>query len=275
MQQTLKSEIQGRKRQRGSLLFVNVKKTITVFLLGALATLIVACGGSSDATPTRTRVAQAEPTQTPWIVYVPVTVTPGPATATLEPTVTPNAPPPTAVPPTRPPATPRPVQPTKPPEQPTTPADSPTPPPPPTTPAPSCGSTYQVTKLTFPENGVLRDVKNTSAQGKTIEFKWEPIADYEMDPKIGYRVNVSTKINSVSLFISHNAYLQARKVILPAQPAWGLTNGDDMTATWNVEVIMASGEFNDSGDDRQPPQGTITVCGPASPSFSINLHAVG
>ncbi|HZQ10452.1 MAG TPA: hypothetical protein VFD70_27985 [Anaerolineae bacterium] len=255
---------------------MNVKKTITIFLFGALALFVVACGGSNDATPTRTRVAQAEPTQTPWIVYVPVTVTPGPATATLEPTVTSNAPPPTAVPPTRPPATPRPVQPTNPPEQPTTPAEPPTAPPPPTTPVPSCGSTYQVTKLTFPANGDVRDVKNTPGkEGKTIQFKWEPIAAYEMDPKIGYRVNVSTKFNSVALYISHNDYLQKKVAILGAQPAWGLTNGDDMTATWNVEVIMASGEFNDAGDDREPPLGTITVCGPPSPSFTIPLHVVG
>ncbi|HZQ10414.1 MAG TPA: hypothetical protein VFD70_27795 [Anaerolineae bacterium] len=255
---------------------MNVKKTITVFMLGALATLIVACGGSSDATPTRTRVAQAEPTQTPWIVYVPVTVTPGPATATLEPTVTPNAPPPTAVPPTRPPATPRPVQPTKPPEQPTTPADSPTPPPPPTTPAPSCGEAYQVTKLREPENGATRDVKNASGrEGKTLRFIWDPIVTYELDPKIGYRVNISTKFNSVSLYISHNDYLKEGVAILGQQPTWGLTNGDDMTATWNVDVIMASGEFNDVGDDRQPPQGTITVCGPTSPSFTIYLHPIG
>lgn len=242
-------------------------------MLGVLAVLSAACGGA-DATPTRTRVAQAEPTQTPWIIYIPVTVTPGPATATLEPTSTPNGPPPTAVPPTRAPANTRPPQPTKEP-QPTTPAESPTPAPPPPTAAPTCGQTYQVTKLIDPSpNGVVRDVINNSRAGKTLQFKWDPVVAYELPTNIGYRVNVSTNANSVALYISHNAYLQEQVAILSAQGSYGLTLGDDRTASWNVDVIMASGEFNDAGDDTQPPLGTVTVCGPSSPTWTIELHVM-
>lgn len=255
------------------LVHVNVKKLIAIAAFLTLAAASAACGGA-DATPTRVRVAQAEPTQTPWIIYIPVTVTPGPATATLEPTSTPDAPQPTVAA-TRAPATPRPVQPTAPPQeqpvQPTTPPEPPTAEPPTATPAPSCGQAYQVTNLTFPENGAKREASPKSGAGKTIQFKWDPIASYEMDPKIGYRVSISTPQNSQALYISHNAYLKDQVVILSQQATYGMTQGDDTTANWHVDVIMASGEFNDVGDDTQPPLGTITVCGPSSPTFSIEL----
>lgn len=241
-------------------------------MLGALAVVSAACGGG-DATPTRTRVAQAEPTQTPWIIYIPVTVTPGPATATLEPTSTPSEPTAAPVPPTRTraPVTPRPTQP----PQPTAPSQSPSAEAPSATPAASCGDVYQVKTLTDPNpNGTTRDVRNASGQGKTIQFKWEPVVPYELSPKIGYRVNVSTKINSAALYISHNAYLREQLAILNQQASWGLTQGDDATASWNVDVIMATGEFNDTGDDTQPPLGTVTVCGPSSPTWTIQLHVI-
>jgi len=253
---------------------VNVKKTILALALIALALVSIACSGS-DATPTRTRVAEALPTQTPWVIYVPVTVTPGPATATLEPTVTPSGPQPTA---TKPPATARPAQPTKPPRTappaataaPTD-AGPPSPAPPTATTAPSCGQAYQVTKLTFPENGAKRRARPGGGAGATIQFKWDPIAGYDLDPKIGYRVNISTPKNSAALYISHNAYLKEQVAILNQQATYGLTNGDDATATWTVDVIMTDGEFNDVGDDTQPPVGTISTCGPTSPPFTIQL----
>lgn len=250
---------------------MNVKKTIAFLLVSGLGLVSVACGGD-NATPTRTRVAQAEPTQTAYIIYVPVTVTPGPATATLEPTITPNAPAPTTVPPTNPPApkNTRPPQPTNPP-QPTAPPESATPEPPTATPAPSCGEAYQVKNLLFPENGARRRAKPGSGAGATIQFKWEPIANYELDPRIGYRVLVNTPRNGQVLYISHNAYLKEQVVILNQQATYGLAMGEDANATWFVDVIMASGEFNDVGDDSQPPLGTITVCGPSSPTFSIEL----
>lgn len=254
---------------------MNVKKIIAVFFFGALTALGAACSGGGG-TPTRTRVAQAEATQTPWIIIVPVTVTPGPATITLEATSTPSAPEATAVPPTRTraPATERPPQPTAP-LQPTAPAESPTAEPPPATPAPSCGEAYQVTKLTFPENGARRRAKSGSGAGATIQFKFDPVVAYEIDPKIGYRVNVSTTRNSQALYISHNTYLKEQVVILSQQATYGLTQGDDANANWSVDVIMATGEFNDAGDDSQQPLGTIAACGPTSPTFTIELAVEG
>lgn len=255
---------------------MNFKKTIAIATFCALAVLSAACS-AGGATPTRTRIAEAEATQTPWIIYVPVTVTPGPATATLIPEVAPVVTePPTAAPtntraPVQPTAVPQQPEATSPPPPPTAPAESPTPQPPPATPAPSCGTTYQVTNLTFPENGAKRRAKNTSGAGATIQFKFDPVVAYEIDPKIGYRVNISTKRNSAALYISHNTYLKEQVVILSQQATYGLTLGDDATADWTVDVIMASGEFNDNGDDQTAPLGTVTVCGPTSPTFSIEL----
>ncbi len=264
------------ERRVGFPLQLNVKKTIALVAVGALAALTIGCGGSGG-TPTRTRTAESLATQTPWLIYVPVTVTPGPDTATLEPTVTPDAPTATAVPPTKPPATARPVPPTKA-AQPTTPPVAVTQPTavtvaaaPTASPAPSCGQTYQITNLTFPENNATRRAKPGGGAGATIRFNWDPVAAYELDPKLGYRVNVSTKLNSQALYISHNGYLKERAAILNQQATYGLTNGDDATATWTVDVIMTTGEFNDAGDDATPPLGTVIVCGPTSPSFTIQL----
>lgn len=251
---------------------MNVKKTIAFLLLSALGVVSVACGGG-DATPTRTRVAEALSTQTPWIIYVPVTVTPGPATATLEATSTSSAPQPTAIPPTKIVPTARPH--TAVPKATDTPVGPPTPAPPTETPKPSCGQAYQVTTLLFPENGARRDAKSGSGAGKTIQFRWEAVAAYEIDPHIGYRVNISTKRNSVALYVSHNTYIKENVAILDQQSTWGLTQGDDATATWTVDVIRAEGEFNDVGDDKQPPLGSIAVCGPTSPPFTIELVVVG
>lgn len=256
---------------------MNVKKTIALSLFCALAVLSVACSGG-DATPTRTRVAEAQPTQTAWIIYVPVTVTPGPATATLEATSTPSAPQPTAVPPTQVKPTARPHTPVPVVQATATSSAPPTAAPPTATTAPSCGQTYQVTTLTFPANGDTRRAKPGSGAGATIQFKFEPVAAFEIDPHIGYRVNVGTKSNRTALYMSHNKYLSAMKLdgmVLSQQATYGLTLGDDATADWTVDVIMTSGEFVDSGDQGQPPTGTITTCGPTSPTFSIQLAVEG
>jgi hypothetical protein len=224
-------------------------------------------------------VAQAEATQTPWIIYVPVTVTPGPEIATLEPTVTPSAPTATLVPPTntpRPPTEVPPEQPTQPPQPaaPTTPPEAqaqPTAEALPPTAAPSCGESFQVTNLTFPENGARRRARAGSGAGATVQFKFDPVVAHELDPKIGYRVLVQTPRNSQALYISHNEYLREEVVILNQQATYGMTLGDDVNATWVVDVIQITGEFNDSGDDSQTPTGTIAVCGPTSPQFTMEL----
>ncbi len=246
--------------------------------MALVAVLGTACSGSGGPTPTRTPKAVAEKgdaTQTPWIIYVPVTTTPDPNTVTPLPTVTSSQPQPTtaqAAPPTRTkaPATPKPAT-----AKPTAaPANSPTPAPPPATAAPACGQAYQVNRLTFPANPATREVKAGGGASKTIQFKWDEVSPYELDPKIGYQILVKAPKNSAVIYISHNGYLDVKSgngAILSQQAAYGLTNGDDTNATWDVTVVMASGGFDDQNG---LAMGTITACGPASPSSQIYLKVV-
>jgi hypothetical protein len=254
---------------------VNVKKLIAVALLSLIAGLSVACSGAGP-TPTRTPQAVAEnnPTQTPWIIYVPVTNTPEPFTVTPLPTVTASQPTPrptntraprTAAPVVRATAAPR-ATPTS--------ADSPTPPPPPPTPTPSCGQTYQVTQLIFPADGDTRQAKAGGGASKTIQFKWTPVASYKLDPKIGYHVIITAPKNSTELYISHDGYLDVMNgngAVLSQQATWGLTNGDDVDIHWNVTVVYSSGGYD---DQTFTIIGTATPCGPVSPTYTVHLQVV-
>lgn len=255
---------------------VNVKKIILVVLLGVAMALSAACGGAGP-TPTRTPKAVADsgaPTQTPWFVYVPVTTTPEPFTITPLPTVT-SASPPTAVP--RPTNTraPRPVAaaasatPIPPTGIPVTETPAPTA-------TPSCGQSYQVTQLTFPKNGDTRDAHAGGGAAHTIQFKWAPVATWDLDPTIGYHIIITgpTPGRSAELYISHNGYLTVQSgngAILSQQATYTMTQGDDTDIQWNVTVVKSSGGFD---DQNFAIIGTPTICGPASPSFTIHLKVV-
>ncbi len=258
---------------------MNVKKRyLLVGLLALFAVLGTACSGSGGPTPTRTPKAVAEKgdaTQTPWIIYVPVTTTPEPFTVTPLATVTSAKPQqPTAAPaqPTRTkaPATAKPVS-----AKPTaTQAIPPTAVPPSATSLPACGQTYQVSQLIFPKNNDTREVKAGGGAGKTVQFKWAPVASWELDSKLGYQIYVKTKTNSQAIYISHNGYLKVQNengAILSQQAAYGLTQGDDSQAQWNVTVVMSSGGFD---DQNFAILGTATACGPASATFLLNLKVV-
>lgn len=249
------------------------RRAVTLLVLGTLVALSAACSGG-EATPTRiAKAATDAPTQTPWIIYLPITTTPEPFTATPLPTTTPEKPEPTITR-TRAPATTRPTAApvTKAPAEPTQPAEPPTAEAPPATPPPSCGQPYSVTTLKEPEDGVLTTTKQGSGQGRTLRFIWVPVSNSDIDPTIGYRVNIHSPVNSAALYISHNAYLRDGVVILNQQATYGLTAGDDITVTWSVDVIKSSGEFTDSGDHMTPPLGTMSPCGPTSPQWTILLH---
>ncbi len=250
---------------------MNVKKIIMVALLGFLAASGAACSGAGP-TPTRTPRAVAEngnATQTPWIIYVPVTNTPEPMTVTPLPTVTSSKP----EQPTPKPATPRPTR-TAATKAPTA-APSPTALPvtdiPAATPTPSCGQTYQVAALTFPANGDTRETKAGGGASKTIQFKWTPVSSNQLNPNIGYRVFIKSPSNQAAIYISHNGYLDKGMAILSQQATWGLTREDDVDAQWDVTVVMSSGGFDDNTGELL---GTATPCGPSTGPWIIHLKVV-
>jgi hypothetical protein len=102
-------------------------------------------------------------------------------------------------------------------------------------------------------------------------FTWVPVAEFEIDPKIGYRVNISTGRNAQAVYISHNQYLKERQAVLSQRDTYGLTLGDDAAANWNVDVILSTAEFL-PGSSTTKPAGTTVVCGPSSETWTVNLH---
>ncbi len=249
---------------------MNVKNTLLVALLGLVAALGVACAGNGGPTPTRTPRAEAlnNPTQTPWIIYVPVTTTPEPFTVTPLPTVTsaaPTQPPPPPATRTRAPQpTARPVKPTA------TPADSPTAAPPPASPTPECGP-YTVAALgPLPENGVTRNTKQNPGGNMALVFNFTPAVSYPLDTKIGYMLQVKAKANSAARYMSHNGFLASHQMVLDQYAVYNLTlpGGDDTTVNWTITPVMSTGGFNDSTFQAL---GTVTTCGPTTGPWSIFL----
>ncbi len=231
-----------------------------IIVLSALALGVTACGsGAATLTPAPTRAA----TQTPWIIYMPVTTTPEPPTAPLLPTAVVKA---AATPtrtPTRPVAKPT-VTPTKPPVAPSAPVAQPTA-------APAC-SIGTVT-LTFPENGAPRN------KGAAFEMKWTPpgALSGETDPNVGYRIEMESRrgskiINGATVYISHNKYLRDGKFIFDRNAVAMLAGGDDATVTWKVTIVKTSGGFDDA---QQQAVGNVVSCGSPSLPFQIQLIGFG
>ncbi len=104
----------------------------------------------------------------------------------------------------------------------------------------------------------------------TIEFKFNPVATGKLDAKIGYQVLVRNPKtgNGAVRYISHNGYLDARKVILDQFAVYGLSGGDDSNLTWVVTPVMTSGAFD---DQNYAMNGTSTECGPAAGPFRVVL----
>lgn len=233
-----------------------------VFALVMLALAITtACGGSAAVqTPPATRAA----TQTPWIIYVPVTTTPEPTAPPLLPTAVVKA----AATPTRTPTraitTAKPtVAPTKPP---VVPPSAPT-----ASPAPACN--IGTVTLTFPENGSYR------TKGAAFEMKWtQPAAlSGETDPNVGYKIEMESRrgnkvVNGATVYVSHNKYLRDGKFIFGAREVAGLAAGDDAVVTWRVTIVRASGGFD---DNQQRALGEVINCGAPSLPSQIELRGFG
>lgn len=236
-------------------------KNLIILVLVAFALAGTACGGAATLTPSATRAV----TQTPWIIYVPVTTTPEPPTAPLLPTAVVKAPATPTRTATRPVVVPKPtVPPTKPPVAPSAPVAQPTA-------APAC-SIGTVT-LTFPENGAPRN------KGAAFEMKWTPpgALSGESDPNVGYKIEMESRrgnkvVNGATVYISHNKYLREGKFVFPREAVTMLAAGDDATVTWKVTIVKASGGFDDS---QQQALGTVVACGQPSLPSQIQLLGFG
>lgn len=236
-----------------------------IVILGAAIVALSACSPQPAVAPPATRA----PTQTPWIIYVPVTPTPEPFTVTPLPTVTPAQPPRTA---TRT-AVPRAAAPTRPPAT----AVPTVPPAPKATTAPAC-SLGTVT-LIFPDNGAPRKTKRTGPASDTFDFKWTPIQPGEGDAALGYRISIESKkgsriINADIVDVQHNKFIRdgehyiydAVRISNLASPA----GGENVTVTWTVTVIKAPGGY--SASDRA--NGAIVTCGAPTLPWVIELEVL-
>ncbi len=234
-----------------------------IAIAATLMLTLTACG-SSDTLAQATRVA----TQTPFIIYVPVTTTPEPATPTALPTVTPEAtsrptrtltktasakPTATKAPPTQPPV-----------------ASGPSP-----TTAPAC--TASAVTLLFPENGAPRGTRQDGTGGSALDFKWTPFQPGESESQIGYRVDLESKryatnqrVNGDVIYISHNGFLRlGQHYNYDPRATSQLAGGDDATVTWGVTVVKTTGSFDDQGH----VTGSVFNCSPPSARWTIQLQA--
>lgn len=233
-----------------------------MIVVGALVLVVTACsGGAAMQTPPATRAA----TQTPWIIYVPVTTTPEPTTLPLLPTAPAKAPATPTRTPTRAVATAKPtVAPTKPPVVPPSAPAQPTP-------APACN--IGTVTLTFPENGTYR------TKGAAFEMKWIPpgALSGETDPNIGYKIEMESRrgnkvVNGATVYVSHNKYLRDGRFVFGAREVAGLAAGDDAVVTWKVTVVKATGGFD---DNQQRALGEVINCGAPSLPSQIELRGFG
>ncbi|MCL4396435.1 MAG: hypothetical protein M1482_16805 [Chloroflexi bacterium] len=235
----------------------------------ALAATAATLGACSVLPSQQTAVPTRSATQTPWLVYVPVTTTPEPATITPLPTVTSPVPTkaPTRVVPTRPPATK--AAPTAVPV-----AAAPT-----NTPVPACDIGTVVP--TFPEDGAPRNTRADGTGGSAIIFKWTPPSSLssETDPHVGYMLNMESKrggqhVNGAVLYISANSFLTAgQQVVFDGRATSSLAAGDNAVVNWTVTIVKTSGGFNDSDPTVRPPD--LINCGAPSQTMGVQLLVSG
>ncbi len=232
-----------------------------IAIVATLMLTLTACG-SSDTLAQATRVA----TQTPFIIYVPVTTTPEPATPTALPTVTSEA---TSRPTRTPTKAAKPTATKAPPTQPPA-ASGPSP-----TTAPAC--TANAVTLLFPENGAPRGTRQDGTGGSALDFKWTPFQPGESESQIGYRIDLESKrfgtnqrINGDVIYISHNGFLRlGQHYTYDPRATSQLAGGDNATVTWSVTVVKTTGSFDDQGH----VTGSVFNCSPPSARWAIELQA--
>ncbi len=236
-------------------------KLAQFFLLVSVALALGACN-STSASDAR------QPTQTPWIIFMPVTTTPEPATFTPIPPGT--EPRPAATLP-RSATTARPA-PTR------TLTSAPIVAAPTATPSPECN--IGTVRLTFPELLTSRLTKLKSAGGSAFEFKWDSPIVGPTDPKIGYRIDIESRasgsnsvVNGAVRMLSHNKSEEnarldnGKRFIFFREEVKRLSNGDNVAVFWKVTIVKAVTNFDDQG--YQAVQ--AINCGPASETRTIQL----
>ncbi len=238
---------------------LSVPKPVTFWVAVVFCGLVVSC--SSAAVPPPTPVLRIA-TQTPWIIYVAVTLTPQPATVTPLPTIT-NFPKTAArIAPTRTPAK---VAATPSKTRAVAVAAAL-----PATPLPTCRA--NPVTLLFPENGVPRGTRKEGTGGSAFILKWTPFQGGESDPTMGYMVTLSSKrsgyTNGDTAYVSHNQFLgDGQQYIYDQVKVSRLANGEDSTVTWNATVVKTTGGFDGQGG----VIGRVVNCSAPSQTFTIQL----
>ncbi len=240
-----------------------------------LAVLLVASSACSVLSPGTAPVpAKSAATQTPWIIYMPVTNTPEPFTVTPLPTVAVAG---AAKTPTRTATKSAAVVATKPPAAATAtkPAVAVVPS---ATAAPKCpvtGITLQPNDpIRFPGNAALRRTPGPD----TFDFKWTPFQAGESDSHMGYDISINSKragfSNGAEVYLSHNWFLKnGQHYIFDQRAVSALASGESVAVTWYVKVVFAPSGFNES-DPSYRPVGLVD-CGSANPVWTIDLQWVG
>jgi hypothetical protein len=235
---------------------------LLVFVSAVMLATSACSSGAATDTPPLTRAA----TQTPWIVYVPITVTPMPVTFTPLPTVTVAR----QATPTRTVAKPATTKAaaataTKPPV-----AVVPT-----ATPALSCSASS--VQLRFPQNGDPRKTKVSGPASDVFDFQWSPFQSGEADPQMGYMIKIESKyvgtnrsVGGDAKYISHNGFLKNNQhYIYDARAVHGLVGAGEANVAvfWNVTVVKTTGSFDDVGG----VTGSVVNCSPPSQTWTISL----
>jgi len=208
--------------------------------LGIVAVLASACGSNTVNAPP-TRVA----TQTPFIVFVPVTTTPEPATVTPLATITPET---SAKTPTR--TRTRVVvvaRATATKAPPTVPA-GPSP-----TAAPACA--FSAPSLLEPNDGAERRTFATRAGADTFIFKWIPPPNIGGDD-IAYKIQMDSRKSSGkpggsdTVYLTHNKFMsegQGQRFVYDAQHVHNMPQGDEnVTVFWYISIVKFKGSIDDS-----------------------------
>ncbi len=235
---------------------------LLVFLSAVMLSSACSSGGATDTPPAMRAV-----TQTPWIVYVPITVTPMPVTFTPLPTVTVAR----QATPTRTVARAVPTKAaaavaTKPPV-----AVVPT-----STPAPACSAS--TVQLRFPENGTGRVTKKNGPASDVFDFQWSPFQSGEADPQMGYLIRIESKyvgtnrnVGGDAKYVSHNVFLKNNQhYIYDARAVHGLAGAGEANVAvfWNVTVVKTTGSFDNAGGI----SGSAVNCSAPSQTWTIALE---